>query len=122
MKVYVSVSLETDGDYTLRNNEAYGMEYDGSGYYSTFEFTDDTPKQDFEYSSYIGLGPAFRACRLLEKMLCDIHVHYTHYYVLDYLYHMFNDAIEALERREKEFEASISGNYEGTFVEIRVED
>lgn len=122
MKISISVSLETNGDYSLHNSGLYGMEYDGSGYFNTFEFADNTPKYDFESDYVIHFDPCWRACSLLEKMLCDIHVYHTRYYVLDYLYHMFEDAMKAIGRHEKELEVSVSGNYEGTFIEFTLED
>lgn len=122
MKIIISISLETDGDYSLRNNKLYGMEWDGSGYFNTFEFTENTPKQLFEFSSEVKFDPCWRACSLLKRILCDIHVYHTRYYVLDYLYHMFEDAMEAVGRHEKEFEACVNGNYDGTFIEFTLED
>lgn len=122
MKINISISLETDGDYSLRNNELYSMECDGSSYFNTFEFADNTYRYDFESDCAASFDPCWRACSLLKKILCDIHVYHTHYYVLDDLYHMFEDAMEAIGRHEKEFEVSISGNYDGTFIEFTLED
>ena len=36
--------------------------------------------------------------------------------------HMFDDAIHAIYRREPQFESSVSGNYEGTFIEVYCEE
>ena len=125
MIVSVTIGLETDGDYSLTHRDQYHMSYDGSGYYNHFIFS-DTDTVDglytFEDDHDITFDATWRACRLLEKMLCDLHVIYTHHYVLDYLYHMFDDAIDAIGRKETHFETSISGNYEGTFIEICCKD
>ena len=123
MKINITIGLETDGDYRLNNELDYHMEYDGSSYYHSYVFADtDTVDglYNFEDDNDIRFGATWRACNLLEQMLCDLHVIYTHHYVLDYLYHMFDDAIEAIGRRETHFEASISGNYDGTFISIDI--
>lgn len=119
MKIDIKVSLETDGDYSLNNNTDYHMEYDGSGgYYHYFTFTPDTPAYNFEDEHDIEMSPSWRACTMLEKMLCNIHIHYTHYYILLDLYNMFEEAMTAIGKGLQQFETSISGNYEGTFIEV----
>lgn len=118
MRIDLKISLETDGDYSLPNNTDYHMKFDGSGYYHYFVFEPNTPKYNFEDDHDIEMSPSWRACKLLEKMLCDIHVSYTHYYIIEDLYLMFNEAIETVGKYPVHFETSISGNYEGTFIEI----
>lgn len=121
MKINIKVSLETDGDYKLNNNTDYHMEFDGTAYYHHFVFTPDTPAYNFEDEHDIEMSSAWRACRMLEKILCDIHVSYTHYYVIQDLYDMFDEAIETVGKYPVHFETSISGNYEGTYIEIECE-
>ena len=43
-------------------------------------------------------------------------------YIMDYIFHMFDDAIHAIYRREPQFESSVGGNYEGTFIEVYCEE
>lgn len=51
-------------------------------------------------------------------MLCDIHIASGHYYIMDDIFHMFDDAIHAIYKREHQFASSVSGNYEGTFIKV----
>ena len=120
MTINLHVSLCPDGDFSLRDNEKYHMEWDGNDYYQEYLFYEGLPQQTWEDSTDHTFDPLWRACRLLEKMICDIHVSYTHHYLLDYLYHMFDDAMEAIGRREKSFEVEVSGNYEGTFISFEI--
>ena len=118
MKIIVKIGLETDGDFKLENHEEYKMNYDDcGGYDGTFVFEENTPLYPYEDHSYAKFDAWWRAQRLLEHMLCDIHVIHTHHYVLDYLYHMFDDAMRAIGNREESYYGSVSGNYEGTFIE-----
>lgn len=122
-KVTLKIGLETDGDYTLQNNELYHMSYDdANGYFHNFVFDDNTEPQPWEEPYISSREPAYRAFTLLEKMLYDIHVASGHYYIMDDIFHMFDDAIHAIYRREPQFESSVSGNYEGTFIEVYCEE
>lgn len=122
-KITLKISLETDGDYTLYNNEMYHMTYDDAGSYShNFVFEENTARQLWEEPYTSSREPAYRALDLLEKMLCDIHVASGHYYIMDDIFHMFDDAIHAIYRREPQFESSVSGNYEGTSIEVYCEE
>ena len=121
-KITLKIGLETDGDYSLRDNDFYLMPWDGSGYFHNFVFDNNTEPQPWE-DPYTSSGePAYRALNLLENMLCDIHVASGHYYVMDYIFHMFDDAIHAIYRREPQFESSVNGNYDGTFIEVYCEE
>ncbi len=121
-KITLKIGLETDGDYSLTNNDLYFMTWDGSGYFHNFVFENDTEAQPWEEPYTASREPAYRALDLLEKMLCDIDVASGHYYIMDYIFHMFDDAIHAIYRREPQFESSVSGNYEGTFIEVYCEE
>ena len=124
MKLIVKIGLETDGDYSLLHEDQFGMKYDGTGYFGVFGFDDSnkTYLYPYENKSYLQFDSWWRLNSLLEHMLTDLHVSFTHHYVLDYLYHMFDDAMEAIGRRETSYYGSISGNYEGTFIEWFVTD
>jgi hypothetical protein len=75
---------------------------------------------EYEDYSYSKFDAWWRAQRLLEHMLCDIRVIHTHHYVLDYLYHMFDNTIRDLHDRLPSSYHQVSGNYDGTFIEIIV--
>lgn len=124
MKLIVKIGLETDGDYSLLHEDQFGMKYDGTGYFGVFGFDDSNKTYHYPYEdkSYLQFDSWWRLNSLLEHMLTDLHVSFTHHYVLDYLYHMFDDAMEAIGKREKSYYGSISGNYEGTFIEWFVID
>lgn len=120
-KVTLKIGLETDGDYSLQNDTIYHMIWDGSGYFQNYVFDDSTQPQEWEDAYTSSRDPVYRALDLLEQMLCDIHVASSHYYIMEDLFHMFDDAIHAIYRREPQFESSVSGNYEGTFIEVYYE-
>ncbi len=122
MKVIVNIGLETDGDYRLENHESYKMTHGYEDYEGTFVFDENTPLYPYEDYSYTKFDAPWRAIRLLEHMLCDLRVGYTHHYVLDYLYHMFDDAIQAIHDRKRFHEGDVSGNYGGTYITIRIID
>lgn len=119
MQVNVQVGLSTDGDYSLRNHLDLEMPFDGfEGYYNSLLFTDDNPKQHkFEDSGDMQFNCRWRAINWLRKILCELHVSYTHYYLIEDLYNLFNEAIEAIGRVE-DFHKEISGNYEGTYIQV----
>lgn len=54
----------------------------------------------------------------LEKLLCNIRVGFTHYYLIEDFYKMFDKAIKSIGHEEY-FYDGISGNYDGTDLEIR---
>lgn len=122
MKIIVKIGLETDGDYSLMNFKKYNMEYDGSGYYHEYTFDDECKNTLYPYedTSYTQFDAYWRAIRLLEHVLCDIHVLYTHHYVLGYLYRMFDNSIRDLHDRLHDIYHEVNGNYEGTYIEISV--
>ena len=120
-KITLKIGLETDGDYSLADNDLYLMPWDGSGYFHNFVFDNNTKPQPWEEPYTSSREPAYRALDLLEKMLCDIRVASGHYYIMDDIFHMFDDAIHAIYRREPQFESFVSGNYEGTFIEVHCE-
>lgn len=121
MKIVIKIGIETDGDFRLENHKEYKMTYDNSGGYDgVFVFEEETPLYPYEDHSYNRFDAWWRAQRLLEHMLCDIRVIHTHHYVLDYLYHMFDDAITALHERKKTHYGYVSGNYDGTYIEFSI--
>lgn len=119
MKLVVKIGLETDGDYSLLHPEQFEMRWDGTGYFGIYRFNDEDKETLYPYEdkSYLQFDKWWRTNSLLEHMLTDLHVIFTHHYVLDYLYHMFDDAMEAIGRRETSYYGSVGGNYDGTFIE-----
>lgn len=119
MQIIIKIGLETDGDYSLLHEDKFGMEYDGSSYFNVYRFDDDDKENLYPYEnkSYLQFDTWWRANALLEHMLTDLHVSFTHHYVLDYLYHMFDDAMEAIGQRKETYYGSIEGNYSGTYIE-----
>ena len=119
MQIILKISLQTDGDFSLRNYEKYHMNYDGvEGYYNKFIFNIDTPAYMFEDEHDIKMTTGWRASTLLEKMLCDLHIYYTHHYLIQDLFNMFDSAIENVGKYPSYYEASLGGNYDGTYIEI----
>lgn len=123
MKILVKIALATDGDFSVVHPKNYHLSNDiYSDYYGAYIFddSDKTTLYRYEDGSYLQFDCWWRACRLLEHMLTDLHVIFTHHYVLDYLYHMFDESIQSIGKREKYHYASIGGNYEGTHIEVTV--
>lgn len=117
-RVDIKIGLNPDKDYSLRDAERFHMKWDGMGWCGIFSFTRDTPQYNFEDEHDVQMSPSWRACNFLEKMLCEIHVSYTHYYLIKDLYEMFNSAINAIREDLNDFESYVSGNYEGTYIEV----
>lgn len=124
MKLIVTIGLETDGDYSLLHPEQFEMNWDGTGYFGIYCFGDEDKETLYAYEdkSYLQFDKWWRANSLLEHMLTDLHVIFTHHYVLDYMYHMFDDAMEAIGKRETSYYGSVDGNYAGTFIKWQVID
>ena len=98
MTINLHVSLCPDGDFSLRDNEKYHMEWDGDDYYQEYLFYEGLPRQTWEHSTDHTFDPLWRAVSLLEKMLCDIHVSYTHHYLIGLccprsIFHKCNGAV-----------------------------
>ena len=94
------------------------MSFDGTAYYNSYVFEDGIPKYSWEADYDANRKPPYRAQALLEKMLCDIHIAYTHYYIMDDIFHMFEAAMDSIRKRDLHFESSVEGNYSGTFIEV----
>lgn len=119
MQLIIKIRLETDGDYSLLHPEQFDMRFDGCGYFGFFRFKDEDKEELYPYEnkSYLQFDKWWRANSLFKHMLTDLHVVFTHYYVLDELYHMFDDAMTAVSKRDTSYYGSIGGNYDGTCIE-----
>lgn len=110
MKISIDWKYCTDGDFSIRENNLFEFKYDcGEDYFGLEIFeNEDSDRAKMEARSY------------LEQILCETHVSYTHYYLLEDLYFLFNEAIEFLYNKEnqKVFHKELGGNYDGTYVHI----
>lgn len=114
MKVLVKIELSTDGDFSLREIP----EFDSAVYYDQYEDGDDyslTRIYEVDDSEYF-----YDAINFLKKTLCEIHVSYSHYWIIADIYTLFKGAIEAVSKKEDYYE-TIDGNYEGTSIKVMVE-
>ena len=127
MKITVKISLQSDGDFSLNYDR---FKKDISGLYEYEEICSQTEKnisnsEDLSLTiSFINNDPSkcrARADTLLSSVLTNIHVIYTHYYVLEDLFNAFDGAIRAIYTGENYYN-SISGNYDGTDVEVIFEE
>ena len=115
MKIFIYWNLDTDGDFSLKNYNEFDGIYDGSdGYcgYKIFEF-EDRYKCKYE------------AKRFLSKMLCEIHVSYTHYWVIEKIYEIFNSAIMFITEYDindanSNYIEYMDGNYSDSYISITI--
>lgn len=127
MKYQVKIGIETDGDFNLENyDKLFSMShsYGSTEYYAQYLFDDEDKVYiyNWEDASVLKFDARWRVRNLLEELIVKFRVISSHYYVLDHLYHMVDDAIRKLYEGEKIIETYISGNYEGTFIEILAVD
>ena len=114
LKIVIDWALYTDGDYRLDNAEEYGCKDDERewGHYSG--------KQTYVMSE--DKGCRREAVSFLEKLLCDIRVGYTHYYLIKDMYEMFEKAMRFIGNKEN-YGAEyfyMGGNYDGTELSIKI--
>ncbi len=114
MKIAIDWTYYTDGDFSIRDNKFFDFKFDGDEEYSGVKIfeEEDELRTKIEARSY------------LEQLLCETHVLYTHYYLLEDFYHLFDEAIEFIFNKdgEKVFHKEITGNYDGTYVHIMIMD
>lgn len=110
MKIAIDWVYETDGDFSMRENPFFKFKYDGCETYSGVEIfeNEDETRAKMNARSY------------LEQLLCETHISYTHYYILEYLYKLYDEAIDFIYNKDGEtvFHKELSGNYDGTYVHI----
>ena len=113
MKIIVNWSLYTDGDFYLENRERYGGVPD--------EEYSDTYKGIRIFENKNKLSCMIEARDYLEKMLCDMRVLSGHYYILKYLYDIFDPLICFVCACEPGVLCKeLHGNYEGTRISIDI--
>lgn len=117
VRINIEFGLLTDGDFSLRNIEYFEKafkENEDFDYYGNVFFD----SKDYPDSTYC----MFAAREFVERLLTDIHVSYTHYYILEDIYQMMQPVIEFVNAcKEGIIEKSISGNYSGTFVKVTIQ-
>ena len=104
-KIMLEVKLCTDGDFSPKD----------------CKLVECLPGSDNEYVGVIkcsfDIADEYRLENVLSQILCSIHVSYTHYYIMRYLYDFFNDAIKAAhDEREEYYHTVNGGNYDGSYI------
>ena len=127
MKYQVKIGIETDGDFNLEDyDKLFSMNhpYCSTEYYAQYLFDDEDKVYiyNWEDASALKFDAKWKVNKLLEELLVRFRVRASHYYVLDYLYHMIDDAKKKLWEGEKIIETYISGNYDCTFIQILAAD
>lgn len=121
MKICMEINLYTDGDYYLNNYMRYASTHkeDDGDYHIEKVFELNKNDSDFDLKLNVNV------VSYLEKILCDMNYSYTHYYIIEDIYNLFNNAIEFVmklhdDSYEKYFYDNIGGNYDGTEITITV--
>lgn len=121
MKINISYTLYTDGDYSLRNAEEFGCT-NRNVVVDDFEYYDYVGSVEFKYEEEWHCKSEAKS--FLWRFLCDgISVSYTHPWLLKDFY----DIIKSLENVINEYQEGISvakrhitGNYDGTEIKIEI--
>lgn len=129
MKIKIIVSLYTDGD--------YGFTYDketGGAFYKDYGLNENNHFRfvdDYDYSQTYVLSAVFEnenyvTCKyeaqsFLSKVFCNIRVGHTHWYIMEYIFNMFKKAKDNIHWLN-EGTYKMGGNYEGTFINIKIEE
>ena len=129
MKIKIKANFQTDGDYSILNYDSYENEprnkcINSNGnevkiYSQYIHIFDDnyTFVKIFECDNV-------DSCKLyarlfLQQLLCDIFVSSSHYCLIKDFYDLFVNGITAINE-DKDYYNAISGNYEGTELDIRI--
>ena len=91
----VKVVLQTDGDFSVLGKT--DLDFSKTDYEYIFEFITKDVYTD------------------LSKILCDIHISYTHEYLIPHLYEFFHKAMN--NSHLDNYYDTYNGNYEGTLIE-----
>lgn len=121
MKINISYTLYTDGDYTLRNAEEFGctergVKINNDEYYDYVGSVKFTNEEKWRCKS--------EAKSFLWKLLCDgLSVSYTHPWLIKDFYTIIEDLTKAIDSYEtglSVYTRSLSGNYEGTNFRVKI--
>ena len=106
-KVSIQWRLNTDGDFALRDNSNgydYGRNIDYEEYCDRVHFKDFNEARCF-----------------LEEMLCGFSCISTKYYLIKEFYDIVEPLIRVVNERQKgRWVKEMSGNYNGTFIEVTI--
>ena len=134
MKIIIKADFSTDGDYRIE-----GYDFSISDFEKDIDI--NLPNRSFViktkgFNRYLfdedySFGIVFECedasyCQMyarsyLEELLCNIRFLSTHYYIMPHFYEMFDKGIKSIGH-EKHYYGCVSGNYDGTDLEIVVED
>lgn len=130
MKITIKADFQTDGDYCIEDynyvskivredidinlpDRKFKVFQNG---YNTYPFEDEYHFEmcfECEDEDYCKIY----ARNYLEELLCNIRFLSTHYYIMPYFYDMFDKGIRSIGK-ENHYFGSVSGNYDGTYLEI----
>ena len=130
MKIIIKADFQTDGDYCIEDynyvskivredidinlpDRKFKVFQNG---YNTYPFEDEYHFEmwfECEDEDYCKIY----ARNYIEELLCNIRFLSTHYYIMPYFYEMFDKGIKSIGK-ENHYFGSISGNYDGTYLEI----
>lgn len=130
MKIIIKAEFSTDGDYHIEGYDFLDKKF-------VKDIDINLPDRNFKintkgynkhpFGDEYSFGIVFKCedasyCKLyarnyLEELLCNIRYLSTHYYIIPHFYEMFNKGIESINH-ENYYYGSISGNYDGTYLEI----
>ena len=110
MKIGIMYEFCTDGDFSLRTPEKFGITTQDDEYYAG----------DVTFENENAFRAKEEARSFLEKLLCDgLHILYTHYYILDHFYHAIDNLIEFISKNYEGYSIEqLSGNYDGTRIGV----
>ena len=134
MKIVIKANFSTDGDYRIE-----GYDYSSNPFnkdidinLSDRQFKIKTEGYNWHpYDDDYSFGIVFECedvsyCQMyarsyLEELLCNIRFLSTHYYIMPHFYEMFDKGINSIGH-DNHYYGNVSGNYDGTDLEITVVD
>lgn len=117
MKITVNIGFYTDGDFSFDYNRFKKDIKDLPEYNEICSLMDKIVLDKADFALSLSFSRKMSASDMLASFLTSTHVLYTHYEVLESLFNAFDGAISAVYNEENYFN-SISGNYDGTFVNV----
>lgn len=138
MKIEIDFAFCTDGDYSFDVDKArtFVMEKSSSNNKCAsdwnLEINTDVSDGEYDFWDYKGAVTVENKeddvqCKIdakmfLKKILCDfVHVSYTHYWIVNHLYGAVDTLIIFLCNCDSGTHTEeLSGNYEGTYISVRI--
>lgn len=129
MKIKIKVEFSTDGDYSICNYDSYKNEPISKSVNSNGNEVKIYSQASHIFNDEYTIVKIFEcdnvdSCKMyarlfLQQLLCDISVLSSHYYLIKDFYELFINGITAINE-DKDYYNAISGNYEGTELDIRI--